>query len=219
MPDMRAYPRYPISNMKNPYPIRPRYLIFRTFCSTIEFESPEQTISRFRSGLRNNYHRTLIARGVTTLEQAYRLVTDLDEFREFFLHRTNFRDSSKTTTTSKHSYNSSFPAQSKPTSSTSGVKPMGPSNTKLTIFERKTASEQAKTNPSTQCYKYHGYGYFTIQCPSQTKTLLVEVPIEDVDKVWKWCAPTGRRFKHFCLTSDCDRAHLGVVRCTSTQPE
>ena len=34
MPDMRAYPRYlpryPISDMKNPHPIRSRYPIFRT---------------------------------------------------------------------------------------------------------------------------------------------------------------------------------------------
>ena len=30
MTDMRAYPRYLISDMKNPHPIRSRYPIFRT---------------------------------------------------------------------------------------------------------------------------------------------------------------------------------------------
>ena len=29
---MRVYPRYPISDMKNPHPIRSRYPIFRTLC-------------------------------------------------------------------------------------------------------------------------------------------------------------------------------------------
>jgi len=47
----------------------------------IEFESPKQTLSRFRSGLKNDYRRELIARGITTLEQAYQLVTNLDEFK------------------------------------------------------------------------------------------------------------------------------------------
>ena len=47
-------------------------------CGAIEFESPEQILSRFRSHLRDDYRRELIARGITTLEQAYQLVTDLD---------------------------------------------------------------------------------------------------------------------------------------------
>ena len=44
-------------------------------CGAIELESPKQTLSKFRSGLRDDYHRELIPRGITTLEQAY-LVTD-----------------------------------------------------------------------------------------------------------------------------------------------
>jgi len=53
-------------------------------CGAIEFESPEQTQSKFRSGLMDNYHRGLIARGITSLEHAYQLVIDLDEYRGSF---------------------------------------------------------------------------------------------------------------------------------------
>jgi len=61
-----------------------------------------------------------------------------------------------------------------PAFSPSSVKPADPSSTKLRTFERKTASEPAKVNLHTQCY-----GCFTNQCPSQTKILLVEVPIKE----------------------------------------
>jgi len=70
----------------------------------INFESLVQTISRFRSGLREDYRRKLIARDITTLEQAYQLVTDLGESRGSYFHRIDSRDSSKTTTASKPSY-------------------------------------------------------------------------------------------------------------------
>jgi len=50
-------------------------------CGAIEFESPVETLSNFRSGLKNDYHRELIARGITILEQTYQLVTNLNESR------------------------------------------------------------------------------------------------------------------------------------------
>ena len=71
------------------------------------------------------------------LGHAYQLITDLDESREFFFHWTDFRNNSKTTIASKPSYSRSFPAQSKHASNSSTVKPVGPSITKLTIFEEK----------------------------------------------------------------------------------
>ena len=55
-------------------------------CSAIEFKSPEQTLSRFRSALRNDYRRELIARGITPLEQAYQLVTNLEKSRGSYFH-------------------------------------------------------------------------------------------------------------------------------------
>ena len=55
-------------------------------CGAIEFESPEQTLSRFRSGLRDDYRRELRARDNTTLEQAYQLVTDVDESKGSYFH-------------------------------------------------------------------------------------------------------------------------------------
>ena len=142
----------------------------------IELESPEQTLSRFRSGLRDDYRRELIARGITTLEQAYQLVTDLDESRGSYFNRNNFRDNSRTATTSQPSFNRTLPA-----SSSSSVKLAGPSGAKPFISEKRTVSEPGKVNLRTQCYRCQGYGHLASQCPSQTKTLFVEIPIENIE--------------------------------------
>jgi len=62
------------------------------------------------------------------------MVTDLDESREFYFHRSDFKDSPKTTTASKHSYNRSFPVPSKPASNSSSVKPTSSSSAKTNKF-------------------------------------------------------------------------------------
>jgi len=113
-------------------------------CVTIELESPEQTLSRFRSGLMDDYRRELIARGITTLEQGYQLVTDLDDSRGSYFHRTDFRYNSKTTTTSKPSFNRPLPAPNNPASSSSSIKPTCHSGVKLITFERRKISEPGK---------------------------------------------------------------------------
>ena len=105
-------------------------------CDAIEFESPEQTLSRFRSGLKKDYCKELIAREITTLEQAYQLVTNLDDSRGSYFHRSDFRDSSKTTTASKPSYNQSFSVPSKPISCFSSIKRAGSSSAKPITFEK-----------------------------------------------------------------------------------
>ena len=141
----------------------------------------------------------------------------------------NFRDSFKTTTASKPSYNPSFPAQSKPIFTSSSFKLTCPSSTKSTIFKRKTASEPTKANPRTHCYRCQRYGHFATKCPSQTKTFLMKVSIEDIkeedglevivyqddnsdtsaeDSKFSGCI---RILTSTDLTSGCDRAHLGVV--------
>ena len=117
-------------------------------CSAIQFESPKQTVSRFRSGLKDDYCRKLITRGITTLEHAYQLATDLDESRESYFHRIDFRDSSKITTASKPRDNQSFHVPTFAFSSLS-VNHAGSSNAKLTSFEKKMASESVKVNPTT----------------------------------------------------------------------
>jgi len=48
------------------------------------------------------------------------------------------------------------------------------------LLRRKMANKLAKINTQTQYYRCQGYGHFASQCPSQIKTLLVKVPIEDV---------------------------------------
>ena len=149
-------------------------------CGTIKLETPEHTLSRLRSGLRDDYRQELITRGITTLEQTYQLVTDLDESRGSYLSRTHFRDKSKITTTSQPSFNRTLPTPSKSASSSSSVKSVGPSGAKPITFERRTVCELRKVNPRTQCYRCQGYGHLASQCPSQTKILFVKVSIEDL---------------------------------------
>ena len=149
-------------------------------CSAIEFESPKQSLSRFRSGLRDDYHWEFIAETSRPLEQSYQLITDLDESRGSYFHRTDSRDGSETTA-SKSRFNRSFPTLSRPASNSSSVKPVGPSSAKPTTFEKRTSSEPMKVNSHTQCYRCQGHGHFVIQCLSQTKNILVKVSIEDVE--------------------------------------
>ena len=104
-------------------------------CDAIEFESPKHTISRFRSDLKDDYHRELIARGITTLEQVYQLVIGLDESEGSYFHRSDFRNTSKITTASKHSYSWSFHVPSKHASSSSSVKPLGFFSAKPNLWE------------------------------------------------------------------------------------
>jgi len=118
-------------------------------CGAIEFETSKRTLSRFRSDIRDDCRRELIAQGITTLEQIYQLVTDLDESRGSYFHRYEFRDSSKTTTASKPIYSRSFSVPNKHASSSSCAKPACSFSAKPTTFEKKTASELTKVNPCT----------------------------------------------------------------------
>ena len=161
-----------------------------------------------------------------TIEQAYQVVTDLDEFKGFYFHRTDFSDS-------KPSFSRPLPAPSKPASSPSSIKPAAPSGVKPTTPERRTVSEPEKVNPRTQCYRCQGYGHLASQCPSQTKTLFVKISIEDIEEeddgevaihqqeddsdasVEKYefngCIRTVEVTN---LSRSIGRAQLGVVRCT-----
>jgi len=147
----------------------------------IELESPEQTLYRFRSGLRDDYRRELIARGITTLEQAYQQVTDLDESRGSYFNQTDFRDNSKKATTSKPSFSRALPTPSKPASSSSSIKPTGPSGAKPITSERRAVSEPG-SQPKNPMLQVSRYGHLAGQRPSQTKTLFVEIPIEDIER-------------------------------------
>ena len=94
-----------------------------------------------------------------------------------------------------------------------------------------------KVNQHTQCYKCQRYGYFANQCLSQTKTLLVEVFINEdeekedglelivyqqdddsdictKDREFSGCIRTLASTDH-----SYNRAHLAVVRCTLAQPD
>jgi len=172
------------------------------------------------------------------LEQAYQLVTDLDESRGSYFHQTEPRYNSKTATTSRPSFSRSFLAPSKLAFSSSSVKLADFSSAKPTTSERRTVSEPAKVNPRTLYYRCQGYEYLACQCPSQTKALLVEVSIEDVeeeddlevtvhqqeddsDAFVGECEFNGciRTVRVMNPTPSVDKAQLRVVRCTLAQPE
>ena len=56
---------------------------------------------------------------------------------------------------------------------------MSPPSTNPTTFEKKATSEPVKVNPRTKCYRCQEYEHFANQYLCQTKTLLVEAPIEE----------------------------------------
>ena len=64
-----------------------------------ENESDTVDFSRFRLGLREDLRRELFMRDISTLEQAYQLVLDLDHSQSFpFTRRTNYKDNTNKTT-------------------------------------------------------------------------------------------------------------------------
>ena len=91
---------------------------------------------------------------------------DLDESRGSYFNWANFRENSKTVTTSQPSFNRTLPTPSKYASSSSSVKLAGSSGAKPITSERRTVSEPGKINPRTQCYRCQGYGHLASQCPS-----------------------------------------------------
>ena len=93
-----------------------------------------------------------------------------------------------------------------------------------------------KVNQRTQCYKCQRCGHLANQYPSQTKTLLVKVPIEDVEEglevVVHHQDVDSDASAEACEFNSCirtlivmnlapseDRAQLRVVRCTLAHPE
>jgi len=106
-----------------------------------------------------------------------------------------------------------------------------------TTSEKKTSSESVKVNPHAQCYRCEGYEHLTSQYPSQTKTLLVKIFIEDVqenglevtvhqqdddsDVFGEECEFNGciRTLAVTNLTPSEDSAQLRVVRCILAQSE
>jgi len=208
-------------------------------CRAIELESPEHTLFRFRSGLRDDYRLELITRGITTLEQAYQLVTDLDDLEDPIFTELTLGITQKLPLLVSQTLTDLFLPPSKPASSSSSIKSAGPPGAKPINSERRTISEPGRVNPRTQCYKCQEYGHLASQCPSQTKTLFVEVPTEDIEEEeddgeavvhqqdddsdasveeyeFNGCI---RTVKVMGLPPSVGRTQLGVVKCTLAQPE
>ena len=67
-----------------------------------ENESDTVVLSRFRSGLKEDFRRELFVRGISTLEVAYQLVHNLDRSQSFpFTRRTNYMNYTNKATTVK----------------------------------------------------------------------------------------------------------------------
>jgi len=100
------------------------------------------------------------------------------------------------------------------------------------------ASEPAKVNPRTQCYRCQGYGHFASQYLSQIKTLLVKISIREVEEghglevaMFQQDDDSNASAEKYefngCirtltvtdLTLSYDRTQLGVVMCILAQLE
>ena len=74
-----------------------------------ENNSNNVVLSRFHSGLREDLRRELFVRDISTVEQAYQLVQDLDHLQCFsFARRTHYRNNTNKVTTVKSQPQSRF---------------------------------------------------------------------------------------------------------------
>jgi len=99
------------------------------------------TLSKFRSGIRNDLRKELFVRGVDDLEHAYQIVRDLDASRGSYYQR-----GSEYKSRALELWR--IPAQKQPNSST------------LTrdLKGKSPAESVTRANPRTQCFKYQTYG-------------------------------------------------------------
>jgi len=129
-----------------------------------ENESDIVFLSKFRSGLRESLRHELFVWDISTLEQVYQLVQDLDRFQYFsFTRRTDYKDNKATTVKSQ-------PNQSQFQSH------FGSSNS-TQKHDDKSKGVYIESSRSVQhngCFKYQKLDHIVAQCLSNTRTLIFE---------------------------------------------
>ena len=101
-----------------------------------------------------------------TLEQAYQLIQDLDRYQCFpFTRRTDYMNNTNKVTTVK-SQLSQFQSQSR----------FGSSNSthKYNDKDKGVYNESSRSIHQNRCFKCQEFGHIVAQCPSKTRTLIIE---------------------------------------------
>ena len=111
------------------------------------------TLGRLKKGLNDDLRRELIIKGVTSLDQAYKLSKNCElAAKTPFMRRSNIRG----TTNNLHP-SSNRPPRTGPTPTPVGKDVKG----------KEVARDPSKPNTRVQCFKCQGFGHVAAQCPNR----------------------------------------------------
>ncbi|PKU68593.1 hypothetical protein MA16_Dca021317 [Dendrobium catenatum] len=170
--------------------------------------TPVKILSIFRTGLREDLHNELFARNVTTLENAYSLVLDLEETRSQHPSRS-------------HDSRPSYPGSTTRPSS-------GPPTPRPDVRNKPPTPDTPRSNPGTKCFRCQRYGHIASQCSNPYKVTIIEEiteaefepevdQIHQVDNDGEFFEEDDNTVVIKCIQK-IDTSPTYVVRCALSQP-